>query len=413
MNNCYHKKLKCLNHYETFRKYLCEDCGNVFICECEKEIITKLFPHQGKSGTEYGTRNEFKVDGYSKVCAICNGKKEEPHPRAQIYNQKKKLDRYYWREIDLSYYHKILEYLEEQNTEIKDIFDFENKFPDLCKNLRSEARIYWRETHKTNPLYEYETINQNNFIKQNNIPFIELKGSKSKDGFWLSSKGEKLTSEDFVANYYKEKGYDVYSCERRIISTLIGAYLWTPINEPDSKLRICGIGSRGKLSKTLSSEFENGILWIQLPKDFGSNEFFIRKKEEFEEWLEIISKSGPLIEQYDYFLEVSKHLRDYLWVYNDSSEEITRKFLEIVPDEITFKILRWGIEHFWDRQPGWPDLFVVKNSEYFFVEVKGPNDKLSPDQIAWFKWVVDNKIFKCVICKIKKNHSNLLLSSLR
>jgi hypothetical protein len=112
-------------------------------------------------------------------------------------------------------------------------------------------------------------------------------------------------------------------------------------------------------------------------------------------------KSGRLIEQYDYFLGVSPHLRDYLWVNNYESEEITRIFLTVVPDEITFKVIEWGIKHFWDRQTGWPDLFFLKDKDFFFVEVKGPNDKLSPDQMNWFEWVIKNNIFKCFICKVK------------
>lgn len=141
---------------------------------------------------------------------------------------------------------------------------------------------------------------------------------------------------------------------------------------------------------------------MTLPNDFGSNQFFHRKKEYFLEWLNILKKSDRLIGQYDYFLGVSSHLRDYLWVNNYESEEITRKFLTVVPDEITFKVIEWGIEHFWDKQTGWPDLFVVKDRDFFFVEVKGPNDKLSPDQMNWFEWIVKNNIFKCFICKVKK-----------
>jgi len=407
MAECLHKKTKCLNHYDIFRKYLCKDCNKVFICECEKEIVLKLFPHQSKTGTEYGTQEEYNVEGFSKVCAKCLGEKERPYPRAQIYGLKKKLDRYYWREIDFSYYQKILAYVRDNNIQIKDIFEFQKQFPELCKKFKKEAREYWKKIHKTDPLYQYSEISQDEFLAKVKVPIVQLSGkyiNKNGKGLWINKDGNEVSCEEFIADYYRNKGYNVYFCERKIISTLIGAFLWNPINRPDEKLEIRGIGSRGKYSKTPLSDFDkHGILWFHLPKDFGSKEFFIRKKEEFIEWLNLLKNSGPLIEQYDYFLNISKRLRDYLWSNNKEAEEITRVFLTVVPDEITFKVIKWAMKYVWDKQPGWPDLFVVRDNEYFFVEVKGPNDKLSPDQMEWFKWVINNNIFSCYISRLKKS----------
>jgi hypothetical protein len=142
---------------------------------------------------------------------------------------------------------------------------------------------------------------------------------------------------------------------------------------------------------------------MSLPKDFGSHEFFIRKQSEITDWLSLIKKNGALVDQYDYFFSGSEILRDYLCVNNKESEILTKVFLKVVPDEITLKIIEWAIKHFWERQPGWPDLFITNDKEYFFVEVKGPNDKLSLDQMNWFEWIMKNKLFNCYICKLKRN----------
>ena len=267
--------------------------------------------------------------------------------------------------------------------------------------FKRNSREYWKKQHKINPLYEYNELSQDEFLKKVDVSIRKIEAKhKIKDdkGYWEGKNGELLTPEGIAKEYYESLGFEVYYCERKIISTLVGAFLWTPINDPeDDRLEFFGIGSRGKYSKNKNSE----ILWMMLPRDFGSYEFFLRKKENFLEWIELI-KSNPLIGQYDYFLECSKNLREYLWVYNTESENITRKFLEVVPDNITIKLILWGIEHFWDRQTGWPDLFLVKEKEFLFVEVKTPHDKLSPDQMNWFEWVISNKIFNCEICKIKK-----------
>jgi hypothetical protein len=34
-DECAHSHSRCLNHYDTYRKYLCVDCGAVYMCACE------------------------------------------------------------------------------------------------------------------------------------------------------------------------------------------------------------------------------------------------------------------------------------------------------------------------------------------------------------------------------------------
>lgn len=80
MKNCPHENVICLNHYETFRKYLCQDCNNVLMCDCEKELALQFLPYQTKFGTEYGTQLKYPVSGFAeKICKECRGEKEEAH----------------------------------------------------------------------------------------------------------------------------------------------------------------------------------------------------------------------------------------------------------------------------------------------------------------------------------------------
>lgn len=406
MTGCLHENRRCLNHFDSFRKYHCIDCGRTAVCECERDVVSILFPHQSRTGREAGTAEEYEVNGFAKICAVCRGEREEPHPVAQIYGRKKKLDRYYWREIKLTYLKRILAYLDEKKETVKDIFDFEKRFPGIKDQFKKEAREYWQRQHETAPLYVYSDRSEDVFLKEVlaevitvSAPFINRDGK----GLWRADDEREVSAESFVADLYRSKGYEVHRCERRIVSTLIAAYLWTPLNAPDEKLQICGFGSRGKFSKTPAADFDkHGILWFHKPRDFGSKEFFSRKKAEFAEWLDLLRGSDTLLDQFDYFLGTSQHLRDYLWVHNDEAEAATRAFLSVVPDAITYQVIEWAIGNFWNRQPGWPDLFAVKGSEHLFIEVKGPNDKLSPDQMNWFEKMVGDKLLNCCIVRLKK-----------
>jgi hypothetical protein len=41
------------------------------------------------------------------------------------------------------------------------------------------------------------------------------------------------------------------------------------------------------------------------------------------------------------------------------------------------------VDAYWDRYCGWPDLFVYKNQDFFFAEVKSAGDELSKSQKQW------------------------------
>ena len=52
MQSCNHQNTKCLNQFELIRKYKCLDCGEIMMCECDKEIGEKYLSHQLSNGTE-------------------------------------------------------------------------------------------------------------------------------------------------------------------------------------------------------------------------------------------------------------------------------------------------------------------------------------------------------------------------
>ena len=183
--------------------------------------------------------------------------------------------------------------------------------------------------------------------------------------------------------------------------------MYAEIIDPDDHLtQLAGIGPRWVFGKRFSKldpkELdEQGILWIFLPADFGSRQYYLRKKENFEHGLDMLKKCGALIDIYDYCLGSSFRLREYLWVYTSESEELTRAFLNVAPNQLILSSIRWAIEDFWDRQHGWPDLFIYKEGKFRFIEIKSKHDSLSPDQKNWFIWALKNHV-PCELCKLER-----------
>ena len=89
---------------------MCTKCGEVFICDCDKEIVTYLLPTQINSATEFGTGVNYPIQGFlPNLCESCKSFPKTPHPMR--YGNK--IDRYYWREINKTYYNSILEWFKE------------------------------------------------------------------------------------------------------------------------------------------------------------------------------------------------------------------------------------------------------------------------------------------------------------
>ena len=132
---CFHPEVKCLNHYEVFRKYRCKSCNQVLMCDCEQKLALTFLGHQVDFAHEYGTRERIPVDGFAPlICAECRGEREEPHPKAEIWGLKGKVERYYWREIFKTYYKLLFEHYG-WDRPYRDIIKHDARFPEVAKRL--------------------------------------------------------------------------------------------------------------------------------------------------------------------------------------------------------------------------------------------------------------------------------------
>ncbi len=406
-NQCTHSNVRCLNHYEIFRKYLCEDCSGVFICECEKELALTFLPHQVNFAQEYGTRKQFRVTGFApKVCAECRGESEIPHPMAAIYGRKGKVERYYWREIYKTYCQNTLEWMNQNSEKVKDILEFQKRFPDIAKELEKKAKNHWKTVAKQNPKYDMKETTNSEFLSrvpvrevQISAEYKQIEKDNQKVGKWVGQDGNLVSVEQIAIENYVAQGYSVLRCERTLISTWIATFLCKAIQDTaDPRVReVFRNSTKGWTSKAKNT----GLIRILLPEDFGAAEFYERRKDAIALAIEYMQNAENLVTLFDELLEVGESLRDYLWVNNDEAVDIARTALGVLPKDVVISSVEWAIQDFWQRQPGWADLFVYNNEEYKFAEVKSPLDELSQEQMQWFGWAVEKEI-PCEILKVRQ-----------
>lgn len=408
--SCIHDEFRCMGYYTPIRSYMCTKCGEVFICECDKEITETLLPTQLRSAREFGTGVEYMIQGFLPyLCESCKGIPEPPRPMR--YGNK--IDRYYWREIDKTYYQSLLEWLKVNNLPFQPKWEIEKKYPKISKKLKNEARDIWKEIHKKNPKYDVSEPSQAYYIKNFPAPIMEisLKSMKRKQDKknitqWKINKTIFDTIESAVARYFENIGYKVWFCEMKLIASLVGVFGILAKNyDPGIRLAYNHLTTHWE-ERTRSKKDELLNNYIK----HGTREYYLRQELEVNNLLTVLSNSNNLSSLFESLLlkENNKQmgntrvisLRDQLGGEGDYSIELTRNALQNIPKDTILTMVEWAIKDFYARRGGWPDLLCIKPNEYKFIEVKSTRDKIRPEQFEWFTWASKQGI-ECELCIVK------------
>jgi hypothetical protein len=376
---CEHKNVHCVNPYEIIRKYICDDCGAVMMCSCDEYLGKKYFSHQLATGCVLNTQERIPVTlGFvEKICPECRGQTPVLAPKAQSYGVSTKIRRYYWREI---YLRTLLRY--------DTLFLSEN----LRSIDRSQMKILEKEVieeikleHLHAPKYIINEESQDDIIKKCNVKveFVKVDYVSTKEKKARIKNDEKiLTVEDFAVLHYEKLGFRALKTESRPFHVIFGVYMWLVIQDyNDAKLHRIGFGSREAYEKGEKGE----IIWMMHPEDFGTSGYYIRRKECIDKHIDELEDAEWL---FDYWLSYSKNLLEYLWAYKDDDVEKAREIVKVISLDQLKNILRYLVIDYWNNYLGWPDLFIYKNNQVMFVEVKGSGDKLRDSQKSW---IIANK----------------------
>ncbi|WP_273483168.1 VRR-NUC domain-containing protein [Desulforamulus ruminis] len=383
---CNHEKVICLNPYELIRKYQCEACREVMMCECEQEFAIKYLPHQLDFAQELGTRNRLPVTiGFQKhVCNKCKGLPEMITPVAEGYGRTTKIVRYYWREIFFETTRRFGEWLNGRDN--IDWLVAVSKYRDVHKEIEKKVIEEIKKLHQVAPKYTFQEESQQEIITKYRVEIINLDGCYVKQDSGrvkLFKDGALFSVEQYVTEHFKEQGYKVLFTESVPFHVLFGVLMWSLIqHHSDPKNRPVGFGDRNAFDKGVPGD----IVWAILPEDFGTSEYAERRARKIAEHLNALpNDKDELLWTFDHWIEPSAPLRQYLWAHRQNDIQITRKIVEILPIKAIIKILNYLAGDYWHRFCGWPDLLVYNDHNFFFVEVKSSGDSLSEDQKNWIR----------------------------
>jgi len=372
------------------------------MCACEEDFARQYFPHQLTFGTELHTQQRIPVTlGFQKsICNACRGLPEEAYPKAALYGRTSKIVRYYWREITFKTIPKFDKWAREEG------------YSDWLKALPQQQNIYdaiereiigeLKEAHQLSPKYIYREESAEEVLTKHKVEIIKLGATykKLETGIAILDGAISCSPEEYVARHYERLGYKVLFTESVPFHALFGVYLWLLIQEPgDPNLQMRGFGDRISFEAK-----ENGkTIWTHLPTDFGTSGYAVRRVEAIERHFNNMPKSkDELLWAFDYWIEPSADLRQYLWAHRPEDVAKAREIATILPLEIIARILRYLVGDYWHRYLGWPDLLIYRQDEFFFAEVKSSNDRLSEEQKNWIRGNSDELHLPFQIVKIHK-----------
>ena len=159
--------------------------------------------------------------------------------------------------------------------------------------------------------------------------------------------------------------------------------MWLVIQDPsDPHLRTIGVSDH-VASETGSKGCHS---WMLLPDDFGTPGYGSRRAIAIQEHFSADMQDRDELEWlFDYWLEPSGQLRNYLWAHRDEHVETAHRLIQILPPDAICHILKYLVNSYWQRYCGWPDLLIYRDDDFFFAEVKSSSDKLSEDQKNWIR----------------------------
>ena len=403
---CSHESVRCLNEYELIRKYRCVACDGVMMCSCDREIGQRFLPHQLDRGCVLETQARVPVTlGFvERICRECRGLRPEPHPVAAIPGRTSKIKRYYWREIAFLTFVRFAERAAAAGFEPSDTYA--SGAGHLRRDVERAVVDEIKQIHASNPKYDLREASQAEVLARYEVEVVPLnatfapKSQEKRVGIFDS--GEVVSAEEFASRYYRRQGWKVLRCESRPVHVLFGIYMWLLIQDAADPL--CEMrGFAAKMDYPSESFVRGGQIWTVHPRDFGTSGYAQRREKEIDEHFESMlpPDQGELLWRFDYWVQGSASLRDYLWAHDPEDVARARIMVEVLPGEVSLRILRYLIGNYWGRYTGWPDILVYRESEFFFAEVKASRDKLSGDQK---RWIADNAVVLGLPFKIVKIH---------
>ena len=173
--------------------------------------------------------------------------------------------------------------------------------------------------------------------------------------------------EILVLNYYRNLGWNGVHSENWLWNAVFGLLCWDIIYDP-------GYGS-----------FSHSLQIA--PGDIHHMEFYTRRTDAFESRFLLLANKQRCSEHLLQTWNDKKNINNPFVAWGDDVLAWVETLLQHIPSHCLAAVLRHVAQNVKCHRVGFPDLFICRDGNYEFIEVKSPNDKLSGRQYNWITFL--------------------------
>lgn len=350
---CDHADLACLNPHEFIRKYECAGCAGVMMCACDRAFGEQFLAHQLRGGTRLDTQERVAVAlGFVEAaCASCRGLPEIAAPS----RDGSPIARYYWREI----------YMETTRRAAAE----PGAGRDRRDALKREVEREFEALHARAPKYVI-------VVPSKDEVFLREVGVVPR----AVAVGDATSAEDVVAAVHaalRASPAEVVSAGNSV-QTLYAVLMGELVRDAADPEVQLGFFGRRPIPRGGTPPPTEG----ERPRDHGSIGYYRRRTAAIEQHLASLDVEWPqLLDRFEASIAFARPFTAYLWAEGWYDE--ARAVIPLLPRGEVPRLLRWMVQHYWDRREGWPDLLVRDERGTRWVGVLAPNGQLTEANRRW------------------------------
>jgi len=183
-----------------------------------------------------------------------------------------------------------------------------------------------------------------------------------------------------VIDYFENLGYSAHFTENHLWKNILGILCWDLVFDEKQ------------------SGIHHPFQWA--PSHYSSEGFTLGKEKDFEEKISLLASIDSLMAHALHIKENHEGKLNPLIDWYTLDIELIRELVHLVPQESLAHVLRYLWTHLSTHAKGFPDLFIFKDSEYQFIEVKSPTDHLSAIQYFWHDYLkrtgIETELYRVV-----------------
>ncbi|WP_417347176.1 VRR-NUC domain-containing protein [Ferrimonas sp.] len=189
----------------------------------------------------------------------------------------------------------------------------------------------------------------------------------------LANSGERVELQ--VARHYQAQGWQVYYCENSLLNGLLGLAIWPALFEP--------------VPGAFLNPYQIG------PRDLYRPQFAERRRSQLDQALHHW-RPEQLLARYRDKQGILNPLVQWDWF----PLELAQLALETLPRPLLSACFQRQLFDLRGNRSGHPDLFMARDNQARWLEVKGPGDRLQDNQTRWIHFLEDQGA-DVAVCQVK------------